>query len=116
MKEIKRKRIWAARILLSVFLPMAMWLSVHTHGPAAHGDGDCYQCAHQLPHSGHLTAAQASLHDCVLCQFHSVLYLFVPTTMLSAGISFSTISYPDRRQTAAARTKGSSRPRGPPFI
>ncbi|MBQ9676909.1 MAG: hypothetical protein IJV44_02095 [Prevotella sp.] len=70
-----QKRVWAARLLLSVFLPILVFSSLHIHQNAFGVEGDCYECANHLPHGGHISLQTASFHDCVLCQFVSLSYV-----------------------------------------
>ena len=72
----RRKHIIASRLLLSVFVPMLLLMSLHVHPGNAHQtDTECYECANHLAHGGHLTAVHQHLHDCVLCQLMTVSYV-----------------------------------------
>jgi hypothetical protein len=75
MMLFEHKRTLAARILLSVFIPMLVCLSLHIHQTADVGEDECYDCVHHLPHSGHASAAKAALHDCLLCQLSHVPFV-----------------------------------------
>lgn len=70
-----QKRTWAARLLLLlVFLPILMFSSLHIHESVAY-EGECYECANHLHHSGHISLQTASFHDCVLCQFVTLSFV-----------------------------------------
>ena len=108
-------RAWAARLLLSVFLPIVMLSSLHVHEHAT-GDGDCFECVNHLPHGGHISLQTASLHDCVLCQFVSLSYVAAVTlTMAMAGLAHTAFLFsPSSQYLSAARHPHS--PRAPPVI
>ena len=64
----KTRRRIASRILLAVYIPTLLLLSLHVHHQRMAEAIDCYQCAHHQPHAGHITALQDAMHDCLLCQ------------------------------------------------
>ena len=68
----KTKRRFSAWLLLSVFLPMLVFSSLHVHERMAVWQGACVDCVNHLPHAGHLSLDTHSPHDCVLCQFTSL--------------------------------------------
>lgn len=47
-------------------------------GGGATATSYCYDCVHHIRHNGHLSANQSFMHDCLLCQLHSLPYV-VPT-------------------------------------
>ena len=107
----RRRR--AARVLLAVYIPMLLLLSLHVHHQRMEAAVDCYQCAHHQPHAGHITALQDALHDCLLCQLQSEAFVAadevgVPV-MAAASDVVAAIQQP-MRQAAVA----SVRLRGPP--
>lgn len=75
--EMKRdqRRIMTARLLLTLFVGMLVVVSLHIHCEVALAGEECYQCVTHQPHSGHLSTAQKTLHDCLLCQMGSVTFL-----------------------------------------
>lgn len=86
-----RTRLFAW-ILLSVFVPMMVMLSLHHH--EAHHDHEtaCVECAHHLPHAGHLSSEQETFHDCVLCQFYGVPYLLSSLVQMPSPSCFETVT------------------------
>jgi hypothetical protein len=83
MKEQRLKRILAARLLLAVFLPMLLLTSLHRHDFAQLSHEDCEACVNHVSHSGHLSTAAFSLHDCVICQFTGISYVAAAAVMLA---------------------------------
>ena len=74
----RRKRF--AWLLMLVYLPMMLAIAFHHHSEAegATTTSCCYDCVHHIRHNGHLSANQSFMHDCLLCQLHSLPYV-VPT-------------------------------------
>ena len=68
------QRQLTARLLLTLFVSMLTFSTLHVHHDVMMSEKDCYHCSHHLPHSGHLTAAQANFHDCLLCQLTTLSY------------------------------------------
>ncbi|MDO4162851.1 MAG: hypothetical protein Q4D56_00485 [Bacteroides sp.] len=64
-----------AWVLLSVFVPMLLVVSLHHHEDHHAQEVTCLDCVHHVPHAGHLTNAQDAFHDCVLCQWYGQPYL-----------------------------------------
>lgn len=114
MKQLEHKRALAARILLSVFLPMLVCLSLHVHQRVYSGEGECYECAHHLPHHGHLSVAQAAICDCLLCQLGHVPFMVPLAGTLFINQSILITLLPACRQTTQAGLQGLIRPRAPP--
>ena len=54
---------------------MLLFSALHVHRDVLSGAEECYQCAHHLHHSGHLSESNVALHDCVLCQFVTTPYV-----------------------------------------
>lgn len=67
-------------MLLSVFLPMLLFSSLHIHERVASVQ-DCTECVNHVPHGGHLSLDTTSIHDCLLCQLASLPFV------LAAGIA-----------------------------
>lgn len=74
MRKLERKRQRMARVLLTVFLTMLMVTTFHHHGLSQHATV-CKDCATHQMHSAHLTVADLTLDDCLLCQLCSTPYL-----------------------------------------
>lgn len=80
MPNFDNRRMRLAWLLMLVYLPMMIAITFHHHSEAeeATAVSHCYECEHHIHHAGHLTASQSFMHDCVLCQLHSLPYV-VPT-------------------------------------
>lgn len=107
----RRRR--AAKVLLAVYIPMLLLLSLHVHHQRMAETVYCYQCAHHQPHAGHITALQDALHDCLLCQLQSEAFMAanevgVPV-MAAASDVVAAIQQPMRQAAVAC-----VRLRGPP--
>jgi hypothetical protein len=75
-------------VLLSVFVPMMVLVSLHHHDFHADVENTCVQCEHHVPHAGHISAQTVSHGDCVVCQFTTLSYL------PSLVVAFSSIVCP----------------------
>ena len=97
----KHRRLRAAWLLLLVYVPMIIAVSLHHHGGVEDVAvaASCQDCAHHVHHDGHLLALQHSMHDCVLCQLQSMPYLSATVLVLSAVC----VHYYIIRKTACAR-------------
>ncbi len=72
----KSGRRLASCVLLSVFLPMLLCVSLHVHLEAGNYADECYDCIHQLPHPAHFSVAYCTSHyDCLLCHLLQVPYI-----------------------------------------
>ena len=84
MRTSVHRRYQIAWLLLSVYIPMLVTVTLHHHDEAATAVVYCQDCAHHIHHSGHVYALQDTMHDCVLCQLQSMLYILPAITMLAA--------------------------------
>lgn len=111
-----RRRQMVARWLLAVFVPMVLLSSLHLHKEVAATGGECYQCAHHQPHSGHLSAASFAVHDCLLCQMLTVP--FVPAAVCVAIVlAVPAFALPAMAGIALQRgVVGSCQGRAPPSV
>lgn len=80
MRNFNNRRKRFAWLLMLVYLPMMLAITFHHHSEAegATTTSCCYDCVHHIRHNGHLSANQSFMHDCLLCQLHSLPYV-VPT-------------------------------------
>ena len=116
MKRIDHQRRIAARLLLSVFVPMLLLASLHHHGIQTDVENTCVQCEHHQPHDGHMSSQSASLHDCVLCQFTTLTFV--------AAVVFAVVIYNKVHTSVIARRQsiclfggcGIPTLRAPPFV
>jgi len=114
MRILEHKRTIASRILLSVFIPMLVCLSLHIHQTTDVSEGECYDCTHHLPHHGHASAAKAALHDCLLCQLsHAPFVIPQSTIIINARILRPTLCQTFCPPTAKGE-QGHLLPRAPP--
>ena len=84
----RKKRIRIAWLLLSVYLPMMIAVSLHRHGEAAVADTAfyCQDCVQHVHHAGHIMPLQNAFHDCVLCQLQTVPFLSAEAVVLFAVV------------------------------
>lgn len=77
------KRMRCSWLLLLVYIPMLLAVTLHHHGGVQAYDARyyCTDCAHNIHHSGHLVQLQHTAHPCVLCQFQNTLCV-VPVFIL----------------------------------
>ena len=54
---------------------MLLVSSVHVHPASAYATVACDECAHHLPHAGHLSTGGDLSHDCLLCQLLTFSYV-----------------------------------------
>ncbi len=97
-------RMRAAWLLLAIYVPLLLAVSLHRHngcGEAAAVEY-CRECAHNIRHGGHIAAQQTTAHECVLCQLQSMPCM-VPLTLLS-------LSAPAIRATRVVRQSARVKP------
>ena len=73
--SIRRKRQFAARVLLSVFIPIMLLAILHRHPESEPHGNACVMCLNHVHHPGHVSTAAFNVHDCVLCSFLGFRYL-----------------------------------------
>lgn len=73
MHNAVNKRIRYSWLLLLVYIPMLLAVTLHRHGEAQTADAGyyCADCAHNIRHSGHLVQLQQNAQHCVLCQLQN---------------------------------------------
>lgn len=86
-KSVKRQ--FSAWLLLLVFVPMMVAISLHIHDYNATNGVECEQCLHHVHHDGHFGAYADHIHDCVLCQFATLPFLAATTVLLAASVACS---------------------------
>ena len=74
------------------------------------------ECSHHMPHAGHLTAAQASFDDCLLCQISHVPVLLAAVVVLTQNLYLLHTLRGECRQQLAICPEGIRLSRAPPFI
>ena len=83
MRHLDNRRKRFAWLLMLVYVPMLLAITFHHHSAEEGQTTYCYECAHHIHHDGHLTAQHSFMHECVLCQLHSLPYV-VPTLVTIA--------------------------------
>ncbi len=114
--ELKIRRYISTGLLLATFLPMLILSSVHVHQYGREAEDDCQMCMHHKVHNGHLSKAELTMHDCVLCQIFHLTFLNpspTPTVAPSAGICLLPC---EQNQTVVSRTAATTSPRAPPLF
>lgn len=115
MKINSRRKI-AARILLAVYITIIGMVSLHHHEDSCGMQDVCYSCLYKLPHPSHFSSGTSSWHSCVVCQFHSLPYLFIPFFVLSV-LLIAWRCLIDRNSKSNSVTAFATRsPRAPPFV
>ena len=85
MYSTKRRHI-ASWLLLAVFVPILFFSSLHVHeGSVLQAETECTGCMHNSCH-GHLTQTALWTHDCVLCQFLTLIMLTATATAVTVYI------------------------------
>ena len=111
-----KKRLWASRVLLAVFLPMLLFSSLHIHDYGTQAEAECAQCVNHLPHTGHLMAQDGAMHSCVLCQFLSLPFLAVTSVAVVLFKPVKTAVSSSSRSFIGIGTRGCVLLRAPPFV
>ena len=83
MKKVKKRRIWVAWMLLTVFMSMLLMSSLHHHESISETNTECYECQHHVHHSGHFTTTSTSVDNCVLCQFLTLPFIAATTLVVA---------------------------------
>ncbi|MDD7317647.1 MAG: hypothetical protein SOZ80_07030 [Prevotella sp.] len=112
---IETRRISISRLLLLVFVPMFMAVSLHTHGGyAAHVD--CVDCVNHAPHAGHFSNGNLSFDNCLLCQFSTLPYL-MPVVIFTVALAVKGQVLPrSRNSVVCSRATQYNNLRGPPEV
>ena len=80
--KLENRRHIASWLLLAVFVPMLVFSSLHVHDDSkAAALTECADCVHHSCH-GHLIQTASWMHDCVLCQFLSLVFMAIGTISL----------------------------------
>lgn len=118
MKNYSSRRFRIARLLLLVYIPMMIAVSLHHHGEAHHIDAavHCEYCLHHIHHSGHIQPSQHPMHDCVLCQLQSTVYLAPALFVWNAMSELHRIVRHTGCRICMARAHDVKSTRAPPYI
>ena len=80
---ITRRQQLFAWIILLVYVPMVLLASLHVHSLNDFSKAvDCDQCHTAVHHSGHITASNHHIDECLSCRFLST-QIDVPRTVVS---------------------------------
>ena len=81
-KKLDNRRHFASWLSLAVFVPMLVFSSLHVHEDVSVSTTTV--CADCMQHSchGHLTQTATWMHDCVLCQFLTLIFMAIGTISL----------------------------------
>lgn len=91
VRRIDYKRRVAAWVLLGVFVPMLLMVSLHTHAGSSLAEETCVECLHHVHHPGHLSSTSAQIGHCVLCQLATVPFCAAATLVLSIFVAERTL-------------------------
>ena len=117
MQDTNYKRLRSSWLLLLVYVPMLLAVTLHRHDGVQEADAAfyCEDCARNVQHDGLLVAFQSALHACVLCQLQSIPYL--PPLLLTCAVI--AVPFCMLRRVAAApcmrRAHAASPARAPPY-
>ena len=87
MKNELKRQVYSW-LLLSVFVPMMALAALHVHEDFNDPEISCQACVNHQSHAGHLINALSHLHDCVLCQLHSISFLLASFAVLPILIQY----------------------------
>ncbi len=117
MRNLKKRRIRLAWLLMLVYLPMMLAVTFHHH---TEEEGDaisyCYDCAHHIHHDGHITAGSSFTHDCLLCQLHNLPYVVPTIIKIAAFIAIVHIAFVVSCSFVKTREGNIYTTRGPPVL
>lgn len=112
------KRRFSAWLLLLVYVPIMVAVSLHVHPYGYDGgtlyDG-CVQCAHHVHHDGHLNAYSGNTHDCVLCQFASLPFIAATAVVVSVVMPACHIAFAEGNPVLNLGVCNTNSTRAPPF-
>ena len=102
-------------LLLAVFVPMLLLSSLHIHQQVT-GEGECYECANHLHHSGHISLQTASFRDCVLCQFVTLTYVSAVAVVFVVAATLHAVQFFFPSVQCLSASHRSRVPRAPPVV
>lgn len=114
MNGLKHRRIQIARWLLTIFVPMLVLTALHRHEAVAAEHVSCEACVHHIPHGGHLTATDYSVHDCVVCQLAGLPFMAAAVVTAVVLTTASITRLPRERVLLMNGRAGITRGRAPP--
>ncbi|MBQ9667965.1 MAG: hypothetical protein IJV45_04370 [Prevotella sp.] len=111
-----RQRRWSAFLLLAVFVPMLVVSSLHVHRVSSSPLTECSACvSHQC--TGHLGQYSGSaMHDCVLCQALSLVYVAVGAVVVMVIARVSRLHRAGYAVSPVLRVRGIVGLRAPPTV
>ena len=112
---ISLRRRTAAWILLAVFVPMLVLTLGHHHQMVAENGVACVDCAHHVPHSGHLQTGSSAVDDCPFCQLSGVSYVAAPSVSIALFVQSFSVKSERPVPAVVGRELFCSVPRAPPF-
>ena len=105
----------AAWMLLAVFVPMLVLTLGHHHEMVADSGVACVDCAHHVPHGGHLQTGSSAVDDCPFCQLSGVSYVAAPSVSIALFVQSFSIKSERPVPAVVGRELLCSVPRAPPF-
>lgn len=118
MSKPSQNSVRAAWLLLLVYMPMMLIVTLHTHC-----DSDlpttavyCQDCAHHIHHSGHFLAYQHNSHFCALCQLHNTLYLPPAVAILATALTLTRIIHSKTCSKCLLLADDATSSRAPPYL
>ena len=114
MNRHRLKRQIAARLLLVVFLPLLVLLSLHRHETQEATHSYCEACVQHVSHVEQMAVADFSIHECILCQFISANFLVGLDIVILSMVSGSMATLPNAVPGLPLVVKGVRQSRAPP--
>ena len=111
--KIQLRRHISAWILLSVFLPAVVMMSLHRHGES--GDYGCVECVKHLPHADHIGQQTVHFSECLVCDFSAQPYLSGVVSSFSHFSEYLALATFFRQPELLHRSAGPVALRAPPF-
>lgn len=110
------RRRAAAWVLLSVFVPVLVLTLGHRH-EVAPGDGvACVDCAHHVPHGGHVQSGSSAVADCPFCQLSGAAYVAAPAVRVALFVPSVVVVTVQWEPSIVGQMLHCAVPRGPPFV
>ena len=113
---MQRIRLFSARLLLGIFLPMLLLQVVHHHEGAACEEVMCTLCANHTHHAGHLAAQTAGMCECLLCQLFGTAFVVPVVVTLMAVVLASRACQMPCTAMRCGKAVTLCNPRAPPVL
>ena len=112
------KRIKIAWLLLWIYIPMLITVTLHHHDEVQtdYALTSCQDCAHHIRHDGHIYAFQNAIHDCALCLLQNEVYLSPAIIVLTAAVVTMFVIHTETCSKCKSAMIDMRSTRAPPFL